>query len=285
MSYIDSNISNHLPNITLDYINDKKKLNSFYNRSNKLENYKRQLDEKRRQYNADFRTVLSNQLKKQYQSVSDKSIQIKLIEDLKLKNTFTVTTGHQLNLFTGPLYFFYKIIDTINICKKLKKKHPQNNFVPVFWMASEDHDFEEINFFNYKNKKFRWNLNSKGPVGRLNTDGLENVYDEMKKYFNFSDFKNLLSLFESCYLKNKNLSIATLNLVHSLFGKYGLLVIEPDNKHLKNLFSEIIIDELLNNNSNKNVQNTNNELNKVFNNSYNPQVNSREINLFYIKDN
>ena len=89
MSYIDSNISNHLPNITLDYINDKKKLNSFYNRSNKLENYKRQLDEKRRQYNADFRTVLSNQLKKQYQSVSDKSIQIKLIEDLKLKNTFT----------------------------------------------------------------------------------------------------------------------------------------------------------------------------------------------------
>lgn len=285
MSYIDSNISNHLPNITLDYINDKKKLNSFYNRSNKLENYKRQLDEKRRQYNADFRTVLSNQLKKQYQSVSDKSIQIKLIEDLKLKNTFTVTTGHQLNLFTGPLYFFYKIIDTINICKKLKKKHPKNNFVPVFWMASEDHDFEEINFFNYKNKKFRWNLNSKGPVGRLNTDGLENVYDEMKKYFNFSDFKNLLSLFESCYLKNKNLSIATLNLVHSLFGKYGLLVIEPDNKHLKNLFSEIIIDELLNNNSNKNVQNTNNELNKVFNNSYNPQVNSREINLFYIKDN
>ena len=67
MSYIDSNISNHLPNITLDYINDKKKLNSFYNRSNKVENYKRQLDEKMRQYNADFRTVWSNKLKKQYQ--------------------------------------------------------------------------------------------------------------------------------------------------------------------------------------------------------------------------
>ena len=285
MSYIDSNISNHLPNITLDYINDKKKLNPFYNRFNVLENYKSQLDEKINQYNDDFRIVLSNQLKKQYELVSNKSAQVKLIENLKLKNTFTVTTGHQLNLFTGPLYFFYKIIDTINICRKLKKKHPQNNFVPVFWMASEDHDFEEINFFNFKNKKFRWNLNPKGPVGRLNTDGLENVLNEMKKYFNFPDYKELLSLFESSYLKHKNLSLATFNLVHSLFGKYGLLVIEPDNKHLKSLFSEIILDELLNNNLNKNVISTNNELNKIFDNSYTPQVNSREINLFYIKDN
>ena len=122
MSYIDSNISNHLPNITLDYINDKKKLNPFYNRFNVLENYKSQLDEKINQYNDDFRIVLSNQLKKQYELVSNKSAQVKLIENLKLKNTFTVTTGHQLNLFTGPLYFFYKIIDTINICRKLKKK-------------------------------------------------------------------------------------------------------------------------------------------------------------------
>jgi hypothetical protein len=80
-----------LPNITLDYINDEKKLNSFYNRSNKLENYKNQLEEKRNQYSDEFRIVLSNQLKKQYESVSDKSTQIKLIEDLKLKNTFTVT--------------------------------------------------------------------------------------------------------------------------------------------------------------------------------------------------
>lgn len=285
MSYIDSNISNHLPNITLDYINDEKKLNSFYNRSNKLENYKNQLDEKTIQYTDEFRIVLSNQLKKQYESVSDKSIQIKLIESLKLKNTFTVTTGHQLNLFTGPLYFFYKIIDTINICSKLKNKHPENNFVPVFWMASEDHDFEEINYFNYKNKKFQWNLNSKGPVGRLKTEGLENVLNEMKKSFNFPDSKELLSLFESSYLKHKNLSSATLNLVHSLFGKYGLLIIEPDNKHLKKLFSEIILDELLNNNLNKNVLKTNNELKIVLDNSYKPQVSSREINLFYIKDN
>ena len=285
MSYIDSNISNHLPNITLDYINDEKKLNSFYNRFNKIENYKNQLNEKINHYNDNFRTVLSNQLEKQYESVTDKSLQIKLIADLKLKNSFTVTTGHQLNLFTGPLYFFYKIIDTIIICKKLKKKYPKYNFIPVFWMASEDHDFDEINYFNYDKKKFSWDISHGGPVGRLKTKGLENVLSEMKNHLDFTDHKELITLFETSYLKHKNLSLATLNLVHSLFGKHGLLILEPDNKHLKKLFSEIIIDELLNNTLNKNVLNTNNELNTVFENSYNPQVNSREINLFYIKDN
>ena len=285
MSYIDSNISNHLPNITFDYINDEKKLNSFYNRFNKIENYKNQLNEKINHYNDNFRTVLSNQLEKQYESVTDKSLQIKLIADLKLKNSFTVTTGHQLNLFTGPLYFFYKIIDTIIICKKLKKKYPKYNFIPVFWMASEDHDFDEINYFNYDKKKFSWDISHGGPVGRLKTKGLENVLSEMKNYLDFTDQKELITLFETSYLKHKNLSLATLNLVHSLFGKHGLLILEPDNKHLKKLFSEIIIDELLNNTLNKNILNTNNELNTVFENSYNPQVNSREINLFYIKDN
>ena len=73
----------------------------------------------------------------------------------------------------------------------------------------------------------------------------------MKKNFNLPDQQELISLFELSYLKYKNLSSATLNLVHSLFGKYGLLILEPDNKHLKTLFSEIIIDELINKNLNK----------------------------------
>ncbi|TDA74551.1 bacillithiol biosynthesis BshC, partial [Halomonas marinisediminis] len=69
----------------------------------------------------------------------------KNIQLLKEENTFTVTTGHQLNLFTGPLYFLYKIVSTINLCEQLKTEFPKQNFVPIYWMATEDHDFEEIN--------------------------------------------------------------------------------------------------------------------------------------------
>jgi uncharacterized protein YllA (UPF0747 family) len=82
-----------------------------------------------------------------------------------------------LNLFTGPLYFLYKIISTINLTKELKAKYPSYNFVPIYWMATEDHDFEEINYFNFKGRKFRWNKESTGPVGRLSTEGLSDVFE------------------------------------------------------------------------------------------------------------
>jgi uncharacterized protein YllA (UPF0747 family) len=69
----------------------------------------------------------------------------------KTSNTFTITTGHQLNLFSGPVFFVYKILQTIKTCTYLKENFPGFNFVPVYWMASEDHDFAEINHFKTEN--------------------------------------------------------------------------------------------------------------------------------------
>ena len=64
----------------------------------------------------------------------------------------------------------------IKQCEELKVTYPSYNFVPVFWMASEDHDFEEINYFNFKGKKIRWNKVASGPVGRLSTKDLKEVF-------------------------------------------------------------------------------------------------------------
>ena len=170
MTYINSNISNHLPKITLDYINAEESLKSFYYKKNNIENYLDQIKEKNKLYNHNFREVLKKELLNQYRNLSNNKKQLDQIKRLSDKNTFTVTTGHQLNLFTGPLYFFYKIIDTIKICEQLKIKYSKYNFVPIFWMASEDHDFDEINFFKTNNHKFEWKVQSKGPVGRLKTE-------------------------------------------------------------------------------------------------------------------
>lgn len=101
-----------------------------------------------------------------------------------------------MNLFTGPLYFLYKIISTINLTKELKSKYPSYNFVPIYWMATEDHDFEEINYFNFKGKKFRWNKESTGPVGRLPTEGLAEFFEiysqELGSSTNANTLKNFL---------------------------------------------------------------------------------------------
>ena len=285
MSYIDSNISNHLPKITLDYINEEKKLNPFYNRPNNIDNYKSQFDEKINQYNNDFRIVLSNQLKKQYESVSDKSIQNKQIEDLKLKNTFTVTTGHQLNLFTGPLYFFYKIIDTIIICNKLKKTYPYFNFIPVFWMASEDHDFEEINHFNFQNKRFQWSKKTSGAVGLLDTSELSELINVFSNVLGKTTHaKALLELVKNAYINHSNLADATRYLVHALFKGDNLLVVDGNDPSLKRLFISAFATELTSSNAFKFISQTIEEL-KAIDDDYKIQVNPRDINLFYLKDN
>ena len=99
------------------------------------------------------------------------------IDSLIEINTFTVTTGHQLNLFTGPLYFLYKIISAINFAEELNAQFPTSNFVPIYWMATEDHDFDEINYFNFKNKKVQWSREDGGAVGHF-------ILKDCKKYLN-----------------------------------------------------------------------------------------------------
>jgi bacillithiol biosynthesis cysteine-adding enzyme BshC len=199
---------------------------------------------------------------------------------LKEDNTFTVTTGHQLNLFTGPLYFLYKIISTINLTKELKAKYPIYNFVPIYWMATEDHDFEEINYFNFKGKKFRWNKDSTGPVGRLSTEGLADVFELYAQELGSStNAETLKSLFEDAYLQHDNLADATRHLANSLFGEYGLVILDADHADLKRAFIPFAKEELLQQTSNKAVLETTEKLEK-----YNIQVNPREINLFYIED-
>ena len=140
-------------------------------------------------------------------------------------------------MFTGPLYFLYKIISTINLTEQLKSEYPDYNFVPVYWMASEDHDFEEINFFNYKGKKIQWNSKQTGAVGHFNTNGLEDVYEVVAAEFGSGKFaEQLKAWFKNAYLNHNNLADATRYLANELFGEYGLVVVNAVDKDLKSLF-------------------------------------------------
>ena len=284
MTFINSKISNHLPLITANYLEGERKLVPFFNRANEIENYLDQIKEKKKNYNNSYRKILNEELKKQYDQIPNNTKQINHINLLNDQNTFTVCTGHQLNLFTGPLYFFYKIIDTIKICEQLKIKYSKYNFVPIFWMASEDHDFDEINFFKTNNHKFEWKVQSKGPVGRLKTESLIDLSKQIRSYFKKVGLENLISVFESSYLAGNDLSDSTFKLVHSFFAESGLVIIQPDNKNLKNLFKEIVKDELINKISFDRITNTNLNLKKSLDIKFKPQVNPREINMFYILD-
>ena len=266
--------------LMIDYLNQDPQLQSLYHRFPVIENFKDQIQEKQKQFPQEHRTVLVQSLKNQYKNVAISDKTRNNIESLAKNNTFTIVTGHQLNLFTGPLYFLYKIISTINLCKELKTKYPETNFVPVYWMATEDHDFDEINFFNFNRIKFQWNKNASGPVGRLDTKGLEAVFEQFKQHLILgNNAKKLVELFEKAYLQHSNLTEATRLLANELFKDQGLVIVDGDNQDLKKLFAPHIKKELIEQSSIKEVEKSYPILN-----NYLIQVNPREINLFYIEN-
>jgi bacillithiol biosynthesis cysteine-adding enzyme BshC len=263
-----------------DYLDQKSSLASLYNRFPTLENFEAQITEKGANYNHDNRKLLVSVLQKQYQNIRISEATQNNIAALDQFNTYTITTGHQLNLFSGPLYFLYKIISTINLASELKAKFPHSNFVPIYWMATEDHDFEEINYFNFKGKKFRWNKDSSGPVGRLSTEGLDAVFEVFAQELGSSSHaQKIKELFQKSYLEHTNLAEATRFLANELFSDYGLVIIDADATDLKRVLIPYIKDELENQTSFQEVTATIEKLNE-----YSIQVNPREINLFYIEN-
>lgn len=267
--------------LMIDYLNQDNRLTSLYHRFPTLEHFKLQIEDKKQAFSIEKRKILVERLVSQYQSIDTSNSTLQHIRALENENSFTIVTGHQLNLFTGPLYFLYKIISVINLCKELKKTYPEQNFVPVYWMATEDHDFEEINFFNFNRIKFHWNKEASGPVGRLNTDGLEAVLEQFKQHLPLgNNAKKLASLFEKAYLQHDNLTDATRFLANELFKNEGLVIIDGDDAQLKKLFTPHVKEELLHQSAIKEVEKSYPVLS-----DYLIQVNPREINLFYIENN
>ena len=253
----------------LDYISQKESLKHFYHRFPLVENFKAQIEE-RKLFAQKNRDVLFNSLTKQYDEIKITETVGANLQSLKDSKTFTVTTGHQLNIFTGPLYFIYKIVTVINACKQLKAHYPEYNFVPVYWMASEDHDYDEIKYFRLYGKKYVWETDQTGAVGRFDPKSLSTLIDELP---------GDVFVFKNAYTKNKTLAQATRTYVNELFGNEGLVIVDGDDRDLKSLFTNVMTDDLFHHTSKKLVEEKNQQLEALH---YHPQVFARDINFFYL---
>ncbi len=255
----------------LDYIGDREALHPFYNRYPEIKNFKGQIQDKQKSFNADTRKLLCDRIEQQYKDISLAPAADNNLKLLRLNNTFTVVTGHQLNIFTGPLYFVYKIVTALKSCQELKRAYPDYNFVPVYWMASEDHDFEEISYFRLNGKKFIWKTEQQGPVGRFQLNELKNLLKEIP---------GALEPFKSAYEKSQNLADAVRRYVNDLFGAEGLIVIDGDDRGLKSVLKPVMKADIFEGTTRNLVEQTNQELKKL---GYEPQIFARDINFFYIE--
>lgn len=267
-----------------DYLSKNKKISPFYDKFPSLDSFKYQINEKSATFPKKNREILVNSLKNQYENFQISEKTKENIDLLRKNTTFTITTGHQLCLFTGPLYFIHKIASTIKTCILLKNKYPENDFVPVYWLASEDHDFLEVNHFSVHSKKLFWHSNQSGMVGNFNTNELKSLSEMLKNELGMGkNAEELNLLFKNSYLKNKDLASATRFLVNELFQKYGLVIIDGNSADLKQLFIPFFKKDIFENTNYQKVTETIEEIKKV-DNTYPTQVNPREINCFYLQE-
>ena len=266
--------------IISDYISGNELLQSFYNHPVSIDGIKLAM-EGRKKFPSN-RKVLTEVLNKQYADQNISTQQQLNIDELNNENCFTITTAHQPNIFTGHLYFIYKILHTIKLAEELQQQIPGNHFVPVYYMGSEDADLEELGEVSINGKKYIWETKQTGAVGRMKIDkSFITMIDAIEGQLSVEPHgKEIILLVRKIYTFNKTIEQATFELVNELFAAYGLLILLPDNALLKNEFAPIISKELKEQFSHKAVTETMSH----FPAAYKVQAAGRETNLFYLKD-
>lgn len=251
----------------LDYINRKADLQPFYNAFPTPEIFADAA--RQRDFAPEKRRTLHQVLTAQYAGYGSQAIASQ-IDSLLGHKTYTVTTGHQLNIFSGPLYVIYKLATTVNLARNLNRLHPDCHFVPVYWMATEDHDLAEINHFHLFGTKHTWHTEQTGAVGRMDPGGIAEIV---------SGLNPKPALFEKAYATHKTLAGATRHWATELFGDQGLLCLDADHPALKKQFAGAMQADAFERVTFKTVGETSARLEAL---GYKPQVNPRETNLFYL---
>ncbi len=267
--------------LVLDYIDQSASLKKFYSGAPSLQGIQEAI-KARTKFKTD-REALVKALTAQYENISPNKKLKTRIESLGSAKTFTITTAHQNNLFTGPLYVIYKIIHTIRLADHCKASFPEYAFVPVFYMGSEDADLAELDHIYLGDQKIQWNTKQKGAVGRMKVDkALVSLISQVEGQVNVLPFgKEITALLRDAYKEGITMQEATFRFLHQLFGEQGLVVLIADDPALKKQMIPLFREELLSQSSSGFVGSSIKELSDL---NYKVQVNPREINLFYLEE-
>ena len=267
--------------LVLDYLDEHSALQPFYSFSPTIQGIKEAIEQKKKQ-NVN-RQALVNVLIDQYKALTVENKVVQNINAILSADTFTICTAHQPNLFTGPLYFIYKILHAIKVADHLKQELPQYNFVPVYYMGCEDADLAELNHFTVEGKKYEWNTNQTGAVGRMTIDKqLTDLINELEGHIGGKkNGQRFIQLLHDCYTAGDQIQDATFKLVHALFSTYGLVVLISDEARLKQQMLPVFEDDLFEGTPSTIVEKTSGDLA----NTYQSQAHPRQINLFYLKEN
>ena len=172
------------------------------------------------------------------------------IDLLGNENTFAVVTGQQLGLFTGPLYTIYKAITAVKLSQKLSLDFPEYNFVPVFWLEGEDHDFDEINKVKYISasneltvaeylvggKPLEKNIGATGNI--IFDEHIELFFSTIDSTIARSDYSSaLFEMMRGYYKQGNSFLKAFTGFFNHVYEDSGLVFLNPNNPDFKKILS------------------------------------------------
>lgn len=281
-TYLPYSQTGFFSKLVIDYLSGSDALKPFYTFSPSMQGVKLAIEQ--RKSSPVDRQLLVDTLNSQYAGLAVSPALRQNMDVLLDDNTFTICTAHQPNLLTGYLYFIYKIMHTIRLAADLKTEFPAYNFVPVYYMGSEDNDLDELGTFRYGGKKFVWDAAGQtGAVGRMKTASLKPLLDDLFRLLGppGDNCETLKQVITDAYLQRDNIADATQYLVNELLGRFGLVVLNPDNSKLKQAFTSVMSDDLFNHTADAIVTAQIEKLEQ----HYKSQAHPRQVNLFYLKDN
>ncbi len=196
---------------------------------------------------------LAKILRQQNQAFGCGKKTIENIERLAQPETRTVVTGQQTGLFGGPLYTIYKALTTIKLARKLQSDL-KKAVVPVFYMVSEDHDFDEVRWAGVVDKKNRFqkliyakNFNpERTPISQIDiNDTIFNSIESLNHYLIDTEFKaEILDQVKSCYQPGHSFSRAFACWISTLLHQYGVVLLDASDSRLKTLVLPVFEREL-----------------------------------------
>ncbi len=290
---------NKLPgynSIFLDYINNFEKLASFFESDYRAkEDYLNTIRNKQENYlrDKDFtRDTIADILKKQNEFFNSSGKTFENIELLRKDNTYAIVTGQQLGMLTGNYYTVIKALNSIQLAERLSIQYPEYNFIPIFWLEADDHDFLEvnhINIFNQENqivgiKYFENGVEEEKylkPVGSLLFDEtIQQFKNELRSSLQDTDFKeSILNYVDESYKQGESFITAFTRFMNKIIKDSGLIFINPTDKDFKRILIPVFEKEL-------NTYPASCEIavdtSAKIERNYEPQVKPRPINIFYI---
>jgi bacillithiol biosynthesis cysteine-adding enzyme BshC len=286
MKYIDYRDLPCQTNLFLDYVYDFEKVAQFYTcnfrSDDDLLNYIQT-------YNPDKinRVELYEALMNQNNHDTESVRNIKLLTE---PNTFVIVTGQQLGFMGGPLYTIYKIFTAIKLADLMSDKFPDYNFVPLFWMESEDHDFNEINkvkifdktnsFCTHEYCPIGYNSETNlGATGKIILDSEINAFNNnILNTMQITEYAPLIQNLLSIYSEGKSNEKCFVDFVSEFVRGTGLIFLNPNSIEIKRLLKPIFEKELLEfPKTSEFIINISAKLEEI----YHAQVKARPINLFY----